>query len=58
MRTTVQEVIQKLQEIDHAIILVENMLPKDYFAGQEPLCDVVNLLAEYRDKIMDSKIDI
>lgn len=58
MKTTIQEVIKKLQEIDHAILYCENQLPKDYFPGQEPLCDVIDLLAEYRDKIMDSKVDI
>lgn len=58
MKTTIQDVLHKLQDIDHAILLVERMLPKDYFAGQEPLCDVINLLAEYRDKIMDAKVDI
>lgn len=57
-KTTIQEVISKLQKIDHAIMVVEQLLPKDYFAGQEPLCDVIDLLAEYRDKIMDSKVDI
>lgn len=57
-KTTIQEVICKLQKIDHAIMTVERLLPKDCFAGQEPLCDVIDLLAEYRDKIMDSKVDI
>lgn len=58
MKTTIQDVISKLQQIDHAIMTVELQLPKDYFPGQEPLCDVINLLSEYRDKILDSKVDI
>lgn len=58
MKTTIQDVLKKLQEIDHAILTVENMLPEYYLPGQEPLCDVINLLSEYRDKILDSKIDI
>lgn len=57
-KTTIQEVICKLQKIDHAIITVEQLLSKDCFPGQESLCDVIDLLAEYRDKIMDSKVDI
>ena len=58
MKATIQEVLAKVHKIDHAILLIENMLPKDYFAGQEPLCGVIDLLAEYRDKILDSKVDI
>lgn len=58
MKQTIQEVLNKIHEIDHAIVLVESMLPKNYFAGQEPLCKVIDLLAEYREKILDSKIDI
>lgn len=58
MKTSIQEVLNKLHQIDHAILYVESKLPADYFPGQEPLCDVINLLAEYRDKILDSKVDI
>ncbi len=58
MKTTIQDVLSKVHEIDHAILVVTNKLPKNYFPGQEPLCDVINLLAEYRDKILSSEIDI
>lgn len=57
-KSTIQDVLNKLHDIDHAIMAVERLLPQDYFPGQEPLCDVINLLAEYRDKILDSKVDI
>lgn len=57
-KATIQEILTKLQQIDHAILLLESKLPTDYFPGQEPLCDAINLLSEYRDKILDSKVDI
>ena len=58
MKTTIREMLEKVQSIDHAILLVESKLPKDYFSGQEPLCDVINLLSEYRDMILSSNINI
>lgn len=58
MKMTIQEVLDKVHKIDHAIIAVEQQLPRDIVPTQEPLCDVINLLAEYRDKILDSKVDI
>lgn len=54
---TVSDILKKLQEIDHAILTVERRLPKEYFPGQEPLCDVINLLSEYRDKILTCDVD-
>lgn len=58
MKMTVQEVLNKVRDIDCAINTVEKMLPNDCFTGQEPLCDVIELLTEYREKILDSKVDI
>ena len=58
MKMTSQEVLAKVHEIDHAILVVESKLQNDYVVDQEPLCNVINLLAEYRDKILDSKVDI
>ena len=57
-KLTVQELLNKLQRIDHAILTVEQQLPKNYFPGQEPLCDVIDILAEYRDDIMNSQVYI
>jgi hypothetical protein len=58
MKTTIREQLEKIHKIDHAILTVERYLPKDYFPGQEPLCDVINLLSEYREIILDGKVDI
>jgi hypothetical protein len=58
MKTTIQDILKKLSDIDNAISMLENMLPKDCFRGQEHLCDAIDLLSEYKDKILDSKVDI
>lgn len=58
MKTTIQEILHTLADIDKAIVCVEGYLPKEYFEGQEPLCRVVSLLEEYRQSILESKVDI
>jgi hypothetical protein len=61
MKVTIQEVIKKVHDIDHAILYVEDILANEYLSDRDSSCDlsdVVNLLAEYRDKILDSKVDI
>ena len=58
MQTTIRDVLNKLEAIDRAIQTVAALLPRDYFAGQEPLCDVIDLLGEYRNKILDDKVDV
>lgn len=58
MKMTIGEVFDKVHAINEAINTVERQLPNDYFAGQEPLCDVIDLLQEYREKIFETKVDI
>lgn len=58
MNMTIKEIIDKLEDIDRAISTIEKTLPSDCFRGQEPLCDAIDLLNEYREKIMDSKVNI
>ena len=60
MKTTVQDILNKLAEIDKGIDVV-NSLIDEYgrkYPGQEPLNDVIDLLEEYRLRILETKIDI
>ena len=58
MKGTVQEILDKLCDIDRAIDSIERVLPQDYFPGQEPLCEAIDLLKEYKDRILNSRVDI
>ena len=61
MRTTIQEVMNKIHDIDHVILYIEDILSNEHISDRGHSCDltdVIDLLAEYRDKILDSKVDI
>ena len=55
---TVGEVLAKIHDIDSKILYVEQQLPDNYFAGQEPLCRVIELLEDYKELLMDAKTEL
>lgn len=59
MKMTVQDVIIKVRQIDEVIRHLEKETRLELFdEGQLDLVDPVELLIEYRDKILETKIDI
>ena len=58
MKMTVGEVLQKINNIDGKILYVQLQLPDNYFAGQEPLCGVIELLEEYKELLTAAKTEI
>lgn len=58
MKMTIQEVLNKLDDIGRVIEAVEKKIGTDGFRGQEPLSDAVELLEEYANIIRNTKVDI
>lgn len=59
MKMTVQDVIIKVRQIDEIIRHLEKETRLELFdEDQLDLVDPVELLIEYRDKILETKIDI
>ena len=58
MKMTVGEVLTKINGIDSRISYVQSRLPDNYFAGQEPLCLVIELLEEYKELLTTAKTEI
>lgn len=57
MKMTIQEVINKLDDIGRAIDAIHLEI-KTEFLGQEPLSDAIDLLEEYANIIRNTKVDI
>ena len=60
MKMTVQEILEKLTEINDAINIVESRMDSygRMYPGQEPLWQVINLLKEYELMLLSTKVDI
>ena len=60
MKVTVKKLIRKLRRIDDAIDIVKKLLAlmneEKYIHEREPLCEVLDILNEYRDDILNSEV--
>lgn len=57
MKMTIQEVIDKLNDIGRAIDAIDEKIETDSF-GQEPLNEAIDLLNEYANIIRNTKVEI
>lgn len=60
MKITVQDILNKLTEIDRAIDIVNNRIDEygRAYPAQEPMTEVIERLKEYRNAILVSEVDI
>ena len=58
MKVTIDDVFKKIRVIDSNIQYLENRAESDKLVGPNPLDDVIELLYEYRAKIMNTKVEI
>lgn len=60
MKMTILEIMEKLTKIDDAINIVEGRMDQyaKQYPGQEPLTQVIELLNEYKQLILETKVDI
>ena len=60
MKMTVQELLEKITKIDDSINIVEGRIDSygRQYPGQEPLYQVTELLEEYKQLLLEAKVDI
>lgn len=55
---SIRDLLKKIDDINRAIETIDRKIDPNTFRGQEPLQDAIDLLEEYREYLLDTKINI